>query len=321
MSKVSVIVPVYNVEPYLRRCVDSILAQTLTDIEIILVNDGSSDSCPSICDEYAVNESRVKVIHKENGGLSSARNAGLDSVTGEYVAFIDSDDYIAADMYERLLSALLEADADISICGFQRVGENHVPAAEKISFFDTVLTGKQALENLYTNDYIYFTSACNKLFIGNLFTGYRFPEGKLFEDGYAAFRYYFDSKKVVCLSGCFYFYLTRTNSITTSLLSVKNLDGLDAEVDSIEFLIEKGCSDLVVKAQTKYFAALIYNLKRFDLNTEGVHLKFREIHRDFRRLYSGIMKNPTLSGKEKWLVVFFRVSPRLCKWVIKVKKL
>lgn len=319
--KVSVIVPIYNVEPYLRRCVDSVLAQTLSELEIILVNDGSSDGCPSICDEYAGRDSRIKVIHKINGGLSSARNAGLDAATGDFIAFVDSDDYIAPEMVENLMNALQEATADISICGIQRVDEFYSPTGKTDTYGFQLLTGMQALDKLYTNDYVYFTVACNKLFKRFLFSSYRFPVGKLFEDGYAAFRYYFVSKTVVCLPDCLYFYLARSNSITTTSISLKNLDGLDAEADSINFLAEKGLFELLAKAQTKYAAAIILNLKRFDLKKSDVQKRFREIHHDFSRLFPGIIKNPMFSKKEKLLITLFRISPNLCKWIIGVKKL
>jgi len=122
--KVSVIVPVYNVEPYLRRCVDSILAQTLRDIEIILVDDGSPDGCPAICDSYALLDSRVKVIHKENGGLSDARNAGMQVMTGEYVGFVDGDDWIHADMFSRLYHDAIKYCTDVAKCNLSQVIEN-----------------------------------------------------------------------------------------------------------------------------------------------------------------------------------------------------
>ena len=319
--KVSVIIPVYNVEPYLRRCVDSVLAQTFTDIEVILVDDGSTDLSGTICDDFKEKDERVTVKHISNSGVSVARNIGLNNAAGEYVAFIDSDDTIAPEMIEQMLCALQKENADLCICGFQRVSENYVPAGNKSSVSFQVLTGMQALEKLYTNDYLYFTIACNKLFKRSLFNALRFPEGKLFEDGYVAFRYYFASRTVVCLPDCYYFYLTRSNSITTSSLSVKNLDGLDAEVDSIDFLKEKGCFDLLAKAQTKYVGAVIYNLKRFDLKQKDVQIKFRDLRRDFKRLYAGIMKSSMLSKKEKFIITLFRINPRLCKLIIKVKKL
>jgi len=319
--KVSVIIPIFNVEPYLRRCVDSVLAQTLTDIELILVDDGSTDLSGTICDDYKEIDERVIVKHINNSGVSVARNIGLDNAAGEYIAFVDSDDTIAPEMAEQMLSALQKENADLCICGFQRVSENYLPAGDKSSVPFQVLTGMQALEKLYTNDYLYFTIACNKLFKRSLFDSLRFPEGKLFEDGYVAFRYYFASRTIVCLPDCCYFYLTRSNSITTSSLSVKNLDGLDAEVDSIDFLKEKGCLDLLAKAETKYTGAVIYNLKRFDLNQKDVAVRFQEIRRDFSRLYPDIMKNTLLSKKEKLVITLFRISPRLCKLIIKVKKL
>ncbi len=320
MTVISVIVPVYNVKPYLRRCVDSILAQTLPGIEIILVDDGSFDGSDLVCDEYAGNNKSVQVIHKENGGLGSARNAGLDVATGEYVAFVDSDDFIAPETYQHLLCALWENKADLSICGYQKV-EGHKEQGVANAYPSETMTGMQALEKLYTNDYVYFTIACNKLFKRSVFDSLRFPQGKLFEDGYAAFRYYYLAQTVVCLPECFYFYQTRNNSITTSLLSIKNLDGLDAEVDSIDFLSEKGCFDLLTKAQTKYAGALISNLKRYNLKQKDIRLRFGKVKKDFIRLYPDMMKNQLLSKKEKVLLSSFAISPRLCKSIITVKKL
>ena len=122
MELISVIVPVYKVEKYLRECVDSILAQTYTNLEIILVDDGSPDNCGKICDEYAQNDSRIKVIHQENGGLSAARNAGLDIATGKYIGFVDSDDYAELNMFEELHKRIIENNADLSICGVKKFG-------------------------------------------------------------------------------------------------------------------------------------------------------------------------------------------------------
>ena len=128
MPKISIIVPVYNVEEYIHRCIDSILAQTFTDFELILVNDGSHDQCGKICDEYAENDSRIKVIHKKNGGLSDARNAGLEIAQGEYIGFVDSDDYIEHDMYEKLIEACKEYNSKLAMCGRYKVlGEELKP--------------------------------------------------------------------------------------------------------------------------------------------------------------------------------------------------
>ena len=123
-SLISVIVPIYNVEKYLQKCVDSIINQTYKNLEIILVDDGSPDNCPKMCDDYAEKDSRIKVVHKENGGLSDARNVGMEVATGEYVSFIDSDDYISLDFYETLLETIVDNDSDVVECGVVKFYEN-----------------------------------------------------------------------------------------------------------------------------------------------------------------------------------------------------
>ena len=121
---VSVIIPIYKAEPYLKKCLDSIAAQTYKNLEIILIDDGSPDNCGRICDEYAANDPRVKVIHKQNGGMSDARNTGLDNATGEYLTFIDSDDYVSENFVDTLLNALRDNDADMSVCSFVYAAED-----------------------------------------------------------------------------------------------------------------------------------------------------------------------------------------------------
>ena len=122
---ISIIVPIYKVEKYLKKCIQSIMNQTYLNFELILVDDGSPDDCPMICDNYAKLDNRIVVLHKQNGGLSDARNAGLDVARGEYIGFVDSDDFIANNMYEKLLSGLLAEDADMAVCNFSYVDENY----------------------------------------------------------------------------------------------------------------------------------------------------------------------------------------------------
>ncbi|EGP5489252.1 glycosyltransferase, partial [Enterococcus faecium] len=148
MCEISIIVPVYKVEPYLRKCVDSILAQTFTDFEVILVDDGSPDNSGKICDEYASKDSRVRVIHKKNGGLSSARNAGIDVARGKYLGFVDSDDYIEKDMYELLYDNIVKEQADLSICGIYDIyaGKKVKILPEEYKVLDKVSAMKIVLE-------------------------------------------------------------------------------------------------------------------------------------------------------------------------------
>ena len=143
MCEISIIVPVYKVEKYLKKCVDSILAQTFTDFELILVDDGSPDDSGKICEEYAEKDARVRVLHKENGGLSSARNAGIEVAKGKYLGFIDSDDYIAEDMYELLYNTIIKEDADLSICGIYDVYEGKAPIVKPT--IEKVVSAEEAL--------------------------------------------------------------------------------------------------------------------------------------------------------------------------------
>lgn len=321
MPVLSVIVPVYNTARYLRECARSILTQTLADLELILVDDGSTDGSGAVCDDLAALDARVTVLHTDNGGVSAARNRGLDIARGDFIGFIDSDDAAHPEMFARLYRAALDAGADIACCGYQRMDKDLRPCSEPSGFANTTLTGLQALENLYTDDYVYFTIPCNKVFKAALFADYRFPVGKRYEDGHAAFRLLQKSNIVVCLSEALYFYRTHAESFTQAGLSVTNLDAVDSVIDTVLFLTEKRLFALAEKAQAKLVAGLMRNLKRFDLSQPKIRDKFRAIRREILPLYPGIMKNTRLTAKEKLLVTAFRLSPRLCKRIIEVRHL
>lgn len=208
--KISVIVPIYKVEPYLRKCLDSIVNQTYRNLEIILVDDGSPDNCGAICDEYAAKDQRVRVIHKANGGLSSARNAALEIATGAYIGFVDSDDWIEVKMFEVLLSGLQTAGADISVCGHYEEYKSH--RKEFTWPKQLVLDKERALEKLLQNDQMK-NLVWDKLFCRNLFDNIRFPEGKTFEDMAIMHWLFLQAEKVVCLPNALYHYLQRSGSI------------------------------------------------------------------------------------------------------------
>lgn len=243
---VSVIVPIYNVEPYLKRAVDSIIDQTYSRLEIILVDDGSPDNCGKICDDYAKKDNRIKVIHKANGGLSDARNAGLDIATGDYIAFVDSDDYIAEDFVETLLAELEKHDADVSMCSYR--------VTSSVEFDDSIWeeNGDQEVEvcgrmellsNLYDanhRDATYFIVSWNKLYKASLWEGIRFPKGKIHEDEATTYRIYDKASKGVYIHTPLYGYFSAPESITRSRFSLKRLDWLDAMDDRIRYFEEKG---------------------------------------------------------------------------------
>ena len=216
MDKISVIIPVYRVEEHLRECVDSVINQTYTNLEIILVDDGSPDSCPQICDEYARADDRVKVIHKPNGGLSSARNAGIDIATGKWIGFVDSDDFIAPNMYEKLY--IIVEGCDLAICNYSKVNEESALLnSDNAHMKDEVLTKVEALyKATYPSCMVYYITAWNKLYSSKLFADIRFPEGKLHEDEFIVHHIFDKCAKVATTSECLYMYRQRDGSIMKS---------------------------------------------------------------------------------------------------------
>lgn len=222
---VTVIVPVYKVEPYLRRCLDSIVNQTYKNLEIILIDDGSPDNCGVICDEYAENDKRIKVIHKENGGLSSARNVGLDVFKGEYVSFIDSDDVVSLDMIEYLYDLLSDNNAEISVCLHEIVRDNHRWISFKNVNNQTV-TPKECIKKLLYNDGV-DTSAWAKLYKASLFNNVRYPQGKLFEDIATTYKLFFNANRIALGNEAKYSYILRNSSIVGSSFNEKKLDLLE----------------------------------------------------------------------------------------------
>ena len=231
---ISVIVPVYKVEKYLARCVDSILAQTYGDLEIILVDDGSPDNCGALCDEYATKDSRVRVLHKSNGGISSARNAGIEVATGEFVCFIDSDDYIDASMLMTLMQLQKQYDADISCCGILDVyeGRSFTAVPEKKTF---CCTGKEAFAYTLEGKYI-GGSICNKLIRLKTLGDHRFELNKLYEDAFFVPALMFSARVVAVTTEPLYYYWHRAESITTAPFTKEHMDVVEAYTQALSFV-------------------------------------------------------------------------------------
>ena len=241
---VSVIVPCYNVEQYLPQCIDSILNQTYQNLEVWLVDDGSPDRCGEICDEYAKKDARIKVINKKNGGLADARNVALDVMTGEYVVFVDSDDYISPTHIEGLYHLIEKYGADVSVNTFCSFYEGSSPNPSPKSTKDWVLDGLHAAEIMFYQEH-FDTTAWGKMYKASLFDGIRYPQGLLFEDLPTTYRLLLKANKVVFNDEQSYFYLLRSNSIEGAAFSPHKLDSglrlmalMDKDRDKLQPIIK-----------------------------------------------------------------------------------
>lgn len=247
-AKISVIVPVYKVEAYLDKCVSSIVNQTYTNLEIILVDDGSPDNCPAMCDAWAEKDSRIRVIHKPNGGLSDARNAGMAVATGELMAFVDSDDWIAPDMYEHLYQRLSEDNSDIAACGVQMVWENKTPSRMLTRDGNCVLNQEEAMRAIIEESWLK-QPVWYKLYKTALVRDILFPKGKCHEDVFWSYQAVGSAKKVSVSDHVGYYYLQRGGSIMGAGYSLKRLDAVEAKVQRCTYIQERfpALSPLAVK--------------------------------------------------------------------------
>lgn len=245
---ISVIVPVYKVEPYLDKCISSIVNQTYKNLEIILVDDGSPDNCPTMCDAWAEKDSRIRVIHKTNGGLSDARNAGMTVATGELMAFVDSDDWIVPDMYEYLYQRLTEDNSDIAACGVQMVWENKTPSRMLTRDGNCVLNQEEAMRAIIEESWLK-QPVWYKLYKTALVRDILFPKGKCHEDVFWSYQAVGRAQRVSVSDHIGYYYLQRGGSIMGAGYSLKRLDAVEAKVQRCAYIQERfpALSPLAIK--------------------------------------------------------------------------
>ena len=308
MAEVSIIVPVYQVEKYIRQCVDSILAQTFTDFELILVDDGSKDKSGQICDEYAVLDQRVKVIHKKNGGLSDARNWGLDQAVGNYFMFVDSDDYIASTMLEYLYKALTNKEADIAVCNFLYFFEEDRKKDFSTNIQSELLSGKEIFYNRKNErNYGIWTVACNKLYKRETLGNVRFRFGKYHEDEFWANDIYQMDIKVVTIPECLYYYRQRDNSIMGRKNIKRDFDILEAFQERIGvYLMDEKHADQAYKL-------LIYSLEYLEesrrlVANNGENRKFFQAKEQTKDIIKQLKKRK-LSMIQKCSLLFMEINP------------
>lgn len=325
MSNISVIIPIYNVEKYLSQCLDSVVKQTYRNLEIILVNDGSTDSCRQICDEYASNDARIKIMHKENGGLSDARNAGLKIATGDFISFVDSDDLLSVDFCEKLLHALLEYNADIAECGFRKFeSDAELENLPEVTPANIELFETEMAVDLLIKDYLQ-PMVWNKLYRKEVLLGLKFPVGKLHEDVAWTYQAFGNAKKVLRIEDELYFYRQQADSISGRKYSLKRLDAVEALEERISYMRENfpKLENLAIKVFC--FAAMSH----YDMINAHHEIDPEKQHRN--QIERSIRKYNTYSVLKKWDLKaifwyqFFFMSPdgslSFRKYINKVRNL
>lgn len=302
MDLITVIVPVFNVEKYLSRCIESIIKQTYSNLEIILVNDGSTDNSSNICDNYAKLDDRLKVIHKKNGGLSEARNFGIRVAQGEYIAFVDSDDYIEENMYELLHNEIVNCQADIAVCG--RWVENGEEKKELYTLNDKMIMSSIQALKYYFKRKIIDPSACDKLFKRELFNNVEFPIGKIHEDIFVMDNILAKCNKIIHIGLPLYHYISRNDSITKKKISKKNLDFIIAHNEI--FNRNKNCSQLEKYVESYYYEGYIIMIDKFVTNylDKEMLIELNKCRKLIKNNIFEILLNLELSLKYKIKAIF-----------------
>ncbi|WP_190279513.1 glycosyltransferase [Ornithinibacillus gellani] len=317
---VSVIVPVYNGEQYLSKCIESIISQTFSDLEVIIVNDGSTDKSGKIADYYASKDDRIKVIHKEFGGVSSARNMGLGVAKGEYIGFVDGDDYIDRHMYETLYQLCNDYQSEIAICNLGREIDNRLLNNEKETTTVLEMNRKTALNELFKGE-LYRFSLCNKLFHYKCFKNIQFPYGRIHEDLSTTYKLFANATKITFINYTGYIYVKRPNSILTTRYDVQRLDAFKGWQEIINFMV-LNYPQLSTQVYTCYFYNCVdhifYILHQVeDKNHKRTYLHAIRLY--MREHFKQIHKKTVLEFQYKLLFMMFKYNISLLIFVEKIR--
>ena len=259
--KLSIIIPVYNVRQWLEETVHSVLDQTFRDFELILVDDGSPDNCPAMCDAWAEKDNRIKVIHKENGGLSDARNVGFEESCGEWITFVDSDDYVHPEMLRALYDAVQKFDVKVSICGFTRT------AGEPLEQDQDLKATLWSAEDLYMQRNVNATVAWGKLYRRSVVLPY--PKGKLHEDEFVTYRILFACEQIAVLDAELYGYYQNPNSIMGGEWSPRHLHEFEAIEEQCDFFAKRDLTGLLRKRARDFVKGIVQTLERIESLAEA----------------------------------------------------
>lgn len=307
MDLISIIVPVYNVEQYISRCIDSLLSQSYKNLEILLIDDGSTDSSGNICDEYANKYNNVHVYHKKNGGLSSARNLGLEkiNVRSRYVGFVDSDDFVHPNMYKVLYDNLIESDSDISVCNFEKVYDDNYPL-EVINNV-SVVNSINLIENYFDHLEI-CTIVCNKLYKRECIDGIKFELGRIYEDQIYSPQVIYKSKKIALTDAKLYYYYQRKDSISHG---GHNVDGWEDLFYAAEYYIRFGKQiknkEFIEKSTEYYIGSLLCRTIQSYNEGKGEYYKWKRMYGAALKKYVFGIRN----YKARMIYLLYYISPKL----------
>lgn len=304
---ISVIVPIYKVEKYLKKCVESILEQTYSNLDIILVDDGSPDNCGDIIEEFRKKNERIRTIHQKNGGLSDARNSGIKIAKGKYIVCIDSDDWIEKNMIEVLYKDIINTNSDISVCEFVEKDDlQNILSAKKYNNEIIEFSSKEALKSLIKQD-ILTNHAWNKLYKASLFEGIEYPKGQLMEDVSTTYKLFEKANKIVYQNTSLYHYIQRGTSILGNITEKRINDQEFAFFDRNKYLMEKYSEfkeiielDNMYNVKTLYFLAILGGYKNLYNST-----KYAEYYAKYKKVYKENRKNPEFKG-DKSLQLFYK---------------
>lgn len=317
--KISIIVPVYNLEKLLPICIDSILDQTFEDFELILVNDGSTDKSGEICDEYSNQDTRITVIHKKNQGVSSARNTGLEVAKGDYIGFVDGDDYINKYMYEILYKNASKHSSDMVICSYKNVYEGQLHATGKIDSIANKqhLNNIESLKQMYLNksSYISYVVPWNKLYKKCLFAHIKYEVGNIYDDETVAHKLLYNSRKVTFIPTKLYYYLQRDGSQMNSTFHIKRFDKVYALKAREVFFRKKNEFEIHQKALKHYMEMFFwyYYLAKSKLNYIDNDLK--QLKNTFDQSLISLLKHKEIGRKQKIMCVLFSLNPKLFEYI------
>ena len=303
---ISVIVPIYKVKKYLDKCVDSIVKQSYQNLEIILVDDGSPDECPAMCDAWAQRDSRIRVIHKKNGGLSDARNAGMAIATGELIGFVDSDDWIREDMYELLYNNMIEFDSDISVCGMELIFEDGSPSRALTRQGCCVLETEAAMSALIDESWLK-QPVVQKLYKAPIAKSILFPVGKYHEDVFWTYQAIGKAKRVSVFDSLCYFYNQHSGSIMGSVYSIKRLDSVLARQMRAQYISEY-FPNLQLKELCNLWFSCMYLMQMMQMHCDAA------TQRKATDMISETIKKHPITLKNAW-----RLGPKQSFWIMMAK--